>query len=348
LIIRRKQRSRVSKPVLSLIQSDLPEKWQQILSDLISEPKELLDILGLDGAEKPASLAAIDSFPMKVPRPFAMRMERGNWRDPLLLQVWPARDEEVRVPDLVADTLQESSFNPVPGLLHKYHGRVLLTAVPHCAIHCRYCFRRHFDYQANTPGKAGWQAALDYIAADGSIEEVILSGGDPLAASDKYLDWLLGELEAVPHVTSIRFHTRLPVVVPQRITPALRRVLQRNRVRTTIVVHCNHGRELDREVCRSLITLATDGHTLLNQSVLLRHINDNPLALVELGRRLFSAHVLPYYLHLPDRVAGTSHFLVSEEEGCRLIAELEDLLPGYLVPRLVREEPGAAHKTRIL
>ncbi len=338
----------MSKPVLSLIQSDLPEKWQQILSDLISEPKELLDILGLDGTDKPASLAAIDSFPMKIPRPFAMRMERGNWHDPLLLQVWPAREEETSIPDLVTDPLEESRFNPVPGLLHKYHGRVLLTAVPHCAIHCRYCFRRHFDYGANTPGKPGWQAALDYIRADGSIEEIILSGGDPLAASDKYLDWLLAELESIPHVESIRFHTRLPVVVPQRITPSLRRVLQRDRLRTSIVVHCNHAHELDNEVGRALSTLAADGHTLLNQSVLLRNINDNPTSLLALSRRLFSCHVLPYYLHLPDRVAGTSHFLVSEEAGCRLIAELEDLLPGYLVPRLVREEPGAAHKTRIL
>lgn len=296
----------------------------------------------------PASLAAIDAFPMKIPRPFAMRMERGNWQDPLLLQVWPAKYEEAIAPDLVPDPLEESSFNPVPGLLHKYHGRVLLTAVPHCAIHCRYCFRRHFDYAGNTPGKSGWQTALNYIKADGSIEEVILSGGDPLAASDKYLAWLLDELEAIPHVNSIRIHTRLPVVIPQRVTPSLRRVLQRERLRTVLVIHSNHGRELDAAVTRGLNTLATDGHTMLNQAVLLRNINDNPHALIELNRALFSSHVLPYYLHLPDRVAGTSHFLVSDEEGCRLIAELEDLLPGYLVPRLVREEPGANHKSRIL
>ena len=338
----------MSKPVLSVIQSDLPEKWQQILSDLISEPKELLNILGLDENEKPASLAAITAFPMKVPRPFAMRMERGNWEDPLLLQVWPASQEEITQADLVADPLEESIFNPVPGLLHKYHGRVLLTTVPHCAIHCRYCFRRHFDYAGNTPGKSGWHSALDYIKADGSIEEVILSGGDPLAASDKYLGWLLDELEAIPHVNTVRFHSRLPIVIPQRITPALRRVLKRERLRTVIVVHSNHGRELDSEVSRVLSTLATDGHTMLNQAVLLRNINDNPSALVELNMALFSSHVLPYYLHLPDRVAGTSHFLVSEEEGRRLIAELEDLLPGYLVPRLVREEPGENHKSRIL
>lgn len=336
------------KPVLSIIESDRPEKWQEILADLISEPKELVEFLGLDPEARPSSLAACTDFPMKVPKPFAARMMRGNWNDPLLKQVWPDIAEELKDDSLVADPLQEAQFNRQPGLLHKYQGRVLLTAAPHCAIHCRYCFRRHFDYQSNTPGRAQWRSSLDYIAADNSIAEVILSGGDPLAAPNGYLGWLLGELDSIPHVQTIRIHTRLPVVIPQRIDAGLLSLLGNLGSRCVIVMHCNHPNEIDHAVTKSIEALGEDGHILLNQAVLLKGINDEVNVLSELSHALFACGVLPYYLHLPDQVAGTGHFLVSEHEAVALIDSLQAELPGYLVPKLVKEEPGQASKTRLV
>ncbi|MCG8412617.1 MAG: EF-P beta-lysylation protein EpmB [Pseudomonadales bacterium] len=337
----------MNTPALSLIKSDLPEKWQEILADLITDPKELLDFLELEEAANPYSPVACTQFPVKVPRPFAERMEKGNWHDPLLRQVWPDLAEEVTDPLRSEDPLQESDFNDKPGLLHKYHGRVLLTVAPHCAIHCRYCFRRHFDYAANTPGRARWRETLDYIAQDTTIEEVILSGGDPLAAPDGYLRWLLNELDAIDHVRTLRIHTRLPIVIPQRITAELRDILNSLRCQVVVVLHCNHHAELDDRVFEVFSALAEDGHLLLNQSVLLKGVNDNAASLIALNKALFSQRVLPYYLHLPDAVTGTGHFDVSEVRGKQLIDELRSQLPGYLVPTLVREEPGKSSKTRL-
>ncbi len=337
----------MTTPALSLIKSDLPEKWQEILADLITDPKELLDFLELDEADNPFSCKAITQFPLIVPRPFAARIEKGNWNDPLLLQVWPDLAEEASDPLRSTDPLQELNFNNEPGLLHKYRGRVLLTAAPHCAIHCRYCFRRHFDYDANTPGRARWTEALDYIAQDRTIEEVILSGGDPLAAADGYLQWLLNELDSIFHLRTVRIHTRLPIVIPQRVTTELRAILKNLRCQVVIVVHSNHRNELDNRVFKALSDLADDGHVLLNQSVLLKGVNDNAASLIALNKALFSQRVLPYYLHLPDAVTGTGHFDVSDAKGRQLIDELRNQLPGYLVPTLVREESGKQSKTRI-
>ncbi|MCG8435420.1 MAG: EF-P beta-lysylation protein EpmB [Gammaproteobacteria bacterium] len=338
---------RVTTPALSLIKSDLPEKWQEILADLITDPKELIQILDLDPTARPYGNLALTEFPLKVPRPFAARMKKGNWDDPLLLQVWPDRVEEHEESGLSRDPLLESEFNQQPGLLQKYHGRALLTAAPHCAIHCRYCFRRHFDYKANTPGRARWQQALDYIAADSSIKEVILSGGDPLAAPDSYLDWLLGELDGIPHVDTIRIHTRLPVVIPQRVTADIRQALLTLRSQCVIVLHCNHANELDPHVFDAIDALHEDGHSLLNQSVLLKGVNDDSATLIHLNQTLFSHHVLPYYLHMPDQVSGTGHFHVGEVRAKQIMTELQAKLPGYLVPTLVREEPGRSNKTRL-
>lgn len=335
----------VNEPGLKLIQSDQPQKWQEILADLITEPKELLEILQLDPDTCPHGLAALDAFPMKVPRPFAARMKRADWHDPLLLQVWPSREEEKEDAALSNDPLQESHFNVQPGLLHKYQGRVLLTAAPHCAVHCRYCFRRHFDYQANTPGRERWKKTLAYIAGDSSIEEVILSGGDPLAAPDGYLGWLLQALDKIPHIRTLRIHTRVPIVIPQRVTPEFLSLLGKLESRCVVVLHCNHSNEIDEPVARSMRALRNEGHTVLNQSVLLENINDSVEALAELSTTLFSHGVLPYYLHLADRVAGTGHFRIAEFEALALIQDLQARLPGYLIPRLVREDPGAANKT---
>lgn len=333
--------------VVSIIQSDLPEKWQEILSDLITDPKELLQILQLNADSCPYSLAALEQFPLKAPRPYVDRIEKGNWMDPLLRQIWPLPAEENNGKNFIADPLEENHFNPVPGLLHKYQGRVLLMAAPHCAIHCRYCFRRHFDYQANSPSRLQWEAAFSYISKDSSIKEVILSGGDPLALPDRQFSWLLKRLAAIDHLTTVRIHTRLPIVIPQRITPALLQCLHSTRLRAVMVVHCNHRQELDSAVSDSLNTLAEHGVTLLNQSVVLKDVNDNAVDLIELNRALFAHNVLPYYLHMPDRVAGTEHFYVEERQAKQLVKTMHAALPGYLVPRLVREIPGEQGKTRI-
>ncbi len=334
-------------PALTLIRSDQPEKWQQILSDLITDPKELLQILGLDFADYNGSQQALLQFPLKAPRPFVARIERGNWHDPLLRQILPTRSEEILDPDLVTDPLGEQLVNPVSGLLHKYEGRVLLTTVPHCAIHCRYCFRRHFAYADNTPSRREWSHAIDYIAGDSSVEEVILSGGDPLAASDRQLQWLIEHLEQISHVSTLRLHTRLPIVIPQRVTSTLIRILQSTRLKVVLVLHCNHANELDSEVAAALRAFADNGVILLNQSVLLSEVNDNLAALTNLSKALFHQHVLPYYLHLPDKVEGTAHFQVEAQRGCELIEQMRQALPGYLVPKLVREDAGAVAKTHL-
>lgn len=338
----------MNKPEPLIIQSDHPKKWQQILSDLLTDPKDLLTYLELDEAERPASLLAQTQFPMKVPMPFIAKMNKADWDDPLLKQIWPAAEEEIIDSRYVTDPLAEADSNPIPGLLHKYHGRVLLTAAPHCAIHCRYCFRRHFDYEENAPSRILWQRCFDYINADSSIEEVILSGGDPLALADKQLGWLLDELESISHITTIRIHTRLPIVIPQRITEALIEVLSQRKIKLVMVIHCNHPQELCPESRLSLSTLSANGVILMNQSVILKDVNDNSDCLIELSRKLFSVNVLPYYLHLPDEVAGTAHFDVSKSRALELLAQMQSQLPGYLVPKLVKEEPGQPSKTRMI
>jgi len=337
-------------PALSVIKSDQPEKWQEILSDLITDPKELLANLKLDTTANPlAALAAkgLAQFPLKVPRPFAARIEPGNWDDPLLRQVWPGSLEDVESDSLSLDPLQETHFNKTPGLLQKYHGRVLLTAAPHCAVHCRYCFRRHFDYAANTPGRREWSESIAYISENPDISEVILSGGDPLAAGDGYLAWLLAEVDRIPHVETIRIHSRLPIVIPQRVTAQLCSMLSELRSKSVFITHCNHAQEIDGEVQAALQAIRHAGSTLLNQAVLLKGVNDYADSLIKLSTTLFQSDVLPYYLHLPDRVAGTGHFIVNESEALKLMASVRSHLPGYLVPQLVREDPGNNSKTRL-
>ena len=338
---------KMTNQAVSLIQSDRAESWQEILSDLVTDPQELLRILELDADTSPYSLEALHQFPLKAPRPFVERIERGNWHDPLLKQIWPSAAEETQTEGFVADPLDEEEFNPLPGLLHKYEGRVLLTAAPHCAIHCRYCFRRHFDYQANSPSRAQWKEAFAYIAADNSIEEVILSGGDPLAISDKQFNWLLQQLADIEQLTTVRIHTRLPIVIPQRITKELVGCLNETRLCVVMVVHCNHRQELNSEVTSGFHALGEAGVTLLNQAVVLKNVNDNASTLADLNKALFQHNVLPYYLHMPDQVAGTEHFYVTDQHATELIKTLHASLPGYLVPRLVRENPGQQGKTRI-
>jgi len=338
----------MSESVLQLHHTGATEKWQQILADLVTDPKELLQFLELDPLQLNLDPRVLAAFPLKVPRPFMARMEKGNWQDPLLRQVLPLDRELPVAGDLAAtDPLDEGHSNPLPGLLHKYHGRVLLTVAPHCAIHCRYCFRRHFDYRHNTPGRQAWLAVVDYIRQDPDIREVIYSGGDPLAAGDRQLAWLTGQLETVPHLQRLRIHSRTPVMIPQRVTTDLLQWLGNSRLNPVLVVHCNHAREVDDDVARAFNRLRAEGVTLLNQSVLLKGVNDSLSALRELSETLFAAGVLPYYLHLLDPVQGVGHFDVAAARGRSLVTQMQNCLPGYLVPRLVREQAGAGAKLAV-
>lgn len=335
----------MSESVIQLHEPGAAEKWPQILADLVTDPKELLQFLQLDPAEMKLDPRVLEAFALKVPRPYLSRMEKGNWQDPLLRQVLPLDQELPSAGERgELDPLDEAAANPLPGLLHKYRGRVLLTVAPHCAIHCRYCFRRHFDYQHNTPGRQAWESVVEYIRADESLTEVIYSGGDPLAAGDRQLAWLTRELESVPHLRRLRIHTRTPIMIPQRVTDSLLEWLTDSRLQPVIVLHSNHARELDLEVARALTRFRARGITLLNQSVLLRGVNDNLPALITLSERLFALGVLPYYLHLLDPVQGVRHFEVAEDTGLALVQAMRDCLPGYLVPRLVREQAGASAK----
>ena len=322
--------------------------WQEILANTVRDTESLCQLLEIERHSLPDNHPLLQQFPVRVPSPYLDRIRKGDPGDPLLLQVFPDAAEAAEVPGYVADPLLESESNPIPGILHKYEGRVLLVATSSCAIHCRYCFRRHFPYSDNHSGKQGWKESLEYIRADSSIREIIFSGGDPLTLPDSYLAWFLDELDSIRHVIRIRFHTRLPIMIPQRITTALCKLLANSRFQTILVIHSNDAQELDEEVDMACRKLKSSGVTLLNQSVLLRGINDNVPVLAELSERLFSAGILPYYLHLMDPVSGAAHFNVDTTEATKLMGKLQSVLPGYLVPKLVREEPGQPSKTSML
>jgi EF-P beta-lysylation protein EpmB len=321
-----------------------PAAWQVALKNLVTDPAELLQLLALDPALLPAAMQASRLFPLRAPRAFIARMKKGDIDDPLLRQVLPLAEELEEAPGYSRDPLGEKAVNPVQGLLHKYHGRVLLTVAAGCAINCRYCFRRYFSYAENNPSQAGWQHALDYIAGDSSIAEVILSGSDPLIATDDYLARLAQKIAAIAHVKTLRIHTRLPIVLPERIVPEFSAWFTATRLRPVLAVHCNHPQEINDEVRVALQSLKNAGICLLNQTVLLKGVNDAAAVLVELSDRLFTAGVMPYYLHVLDRVQGAQHFDISEERAKQLAAEMARQLPGYLVPKLVREIPGATAK----
>ncbi|HVS03363.1 MAG TPA: EF-P beta-lysylation protein EpmB [Thermoanaerobaculia bacterium] len=318
--------------------------WQRELRRAVATTGELLELLRLDPALLPAGIGAGRDFPLRVPRGFVARMRPGDPRDPLLLQVLPRGEELLAVPGFGPDPLQETRQSALPGLIHKYQGRVLLIASGACAVHCRYCFRRHFPYGDHQPWGEGWGEAIRYLAGDPSLREVILSGGDPLTASDARLAALAGALAAVPHLERLRVHSRLPVVLPERVDEGLLSWLTGTRLRPVMVIHANHPRELDDAVRAALTRLRRAGVTVLNQAVLLAGVNDDVATLRQLSEALFATGVLPYYLHLLDPVAGAAHFTVSEKRARRLAARLAAELPGYLVPRLAREVPGASAK----
>lgn len=321
---------------------DTSSDWQKILANGFACAQALLTYLELPSELSCSS--AEKQFKTRVPRGFAARMQKGNRYDPLLLQVLATAEENEIVPTYVSDPLEETTANPIPGLLHKYQGRVLLTLTGVCAIHCRFCFRRHFPYDTNNPGQSGWQRACDYIAQDPGIHEVILSGGDPLLASDQSFQDLMLRLSAIPHVKTIRIHSRIPIVLPERIQSELLTLLDTQRFHIVCVLHCNHPNELNEDVYHACHLMKQAGWTLLNQSVLLHGINDQAEILIALNQRLFDFGVLPYYLHVLDKVAGTHHFDMPLQEAQALFKAMQTQLPGYLVPRLVREDPNVAYK----
>lgn len=320
--------------------------WQHALADLITDPAELCALLNLNPTRW-ADHYATTAFPLRVPRAFVARMEKGNPHDPLLKQVLPIAQEMQLTSGYSLDPLQENTANPTPGILHKYHGRVLLLVAGGCAINCRYCFRRHFPYTEHMPNTQGWDDALAYISQTPNISEVIYSGGDPLLAKDDRLAWLTQRIAAVPHVNTLRVHTRLPIVIPERITASLLAWLTETRLNPVFVIHCNHPNEIDTEVAHAMQRLRDAGVTVLNQSVLLKGVNDQTETLVQLSKKLFAAGVLPYYLHMLDTVQGAAHFAVSTRKAKALVQAMTDLLPGYLVPKLVREVPGMPAKIRV-
>lgn len=365
-------------PVGAEIQKS-PSSWQWLLKDAIRDPAELCALLRLPASCLPAARRAAQDFPLFVPRGYAAKMEPGNPRDPLLLQVLPLAEECVSAespsmgslspfaprthalspsesqsrrpagcgPDFVADPVGDLQAQVVPGMLHKYHARTLLITTGACAIHCRYCFRRHFPYSDGPHSLAAWQPAMERIAADPTIEEVILSGGDPLTLVDGWLKRLAEQLALIPHVRRLRVHSRLPIVLPERVCPDLLEWLRGTRLTPIVVVHANHPAEIGSDVAEALGRLATAGVCLLNQAVLLRHVNDRAGVLAELCLRLVDLRVMPYYLHQLDRVRGAAHFEVPEAEGLAIMGELRRRLPGYALPRYVRETAGAPSKIEI-
>ena len=325
-----------------------PHVWRTELKDAISSVEELGRALGLSLNERERGAGA--GFPLRVPRPFVARMRQNDPDDPLLRQVLPsvAEDEPVSVlPDgtrFSVDPLRERGFARAPAVIQKYRGRALLIAIPACAVHCRYCFRRHFPYENHGPDRR--EAALRALREDVEVTEVILSGGDPLVLTDAALSDLIRNLDAIGHIERLRIHTRLPIVLPSRITADLLDVLSSTRLRVVVVAHANHPHELDANTARAFACLATvRGMTLLNQSVLLRGVNDRARTLCDLSERLFEQGVLPYYLHMPDAVLGTHAFHLTDARARRIHDAMSGRLPGYLLPKLVREEPGRTAKT---
>ena len=322
--------------------------WKAELSNCISSIDELLNQLGLKAEDLNATEQAASQFPIKVPQPFVKLMEYGNPKDPLLKQVLPITSELQVNSNFSTDPVGESSFNPVPGIVHKYRNRVLMIISPNCAINCRYCFRRHFPYEDNRQSKQQWLKALDYLKTKPEINEVIYSGGDPLAANDNFLSWLTGEIESIKHIKRLRIHTRLPVVIPSRIDDPLLNWLSNTRLKTTVVLHINHANEIDTALSHGVDRLKQAGILVLNQSVLLKGINDNSHQLICLSEKLFDAGIMPYYLHMLDPVQGASHFDVPEAQAVEIFNQIQSELPGFLVPKLVQERAGETSKSLIL
>ena len=331
-----------------LAQAEVPAThWQTTLASAIREPSELLHYLNLPQSLLNGAIAASQSFALRAPLGYCQRIEKGNPNDPLLRQILPLDAELISDQQFKLDPVGDLAAMEVPGLLHKYHGRVLIITTAACAVHCRYCFRRHFPYQENR-AEQNWQQTIDYIQSHSDIHEVILSGGDPLSLTESRLKNLTDKLLNIPHIKTLRLHTRQPIVLPERINNELLNWLDSLPWKIVIVLHCNHANEIDSSVASALKKLQQHQVTLLNQSVLLAGVNDNTETLINLSQKLFSHHVLPYYLHMLDKVQGAKHFYVKNEKAKQILNEIRQLLPGYLVPKLVKEQAGEKSKTTLI
>src|SRR4051812_1875002 len=322
--------------------------WQEAMKDAVRDADELCRLLDLPAEFASAAKQASRQFRLFAPRGFVARMRMGDPNDPLLRQVLPLAEEMVDVAGFTADPVRDDLAERQPGLLQKYQGRVLLVTTGTCAVHCRYCFRRHFPYDETPRSVAHWQPALNEIGSDESVHEVILSGGDPLTIVDSTLSELIDALAVIPHLRRLRIHTRLPIVIPERVTDELIDMLRGCRLTPIVVLHANHANELDAHVAAALIKLPTAGIVLLNQTVLLASINDSVEAQAALCERLINLRVIPYYLHQLDRVTGAAHFEVPIETGRQIVRGLRERLSGYAVPRYVNEVPGETSKTLII
>ncbi|EXB26227.1 kamA family protein [Acinetobacter baumannii 1437282] len=322
------------------------QNWQSQLSDLITDPLELLNLLELSTDQLlSGAILASEQFKLRVPRAFVGKMNIGDPLDPLLLQVLPHHLELEEHPEFVTDPLGEEAANQMAGVLHKYQSRFLLTLTGACAIHCRYCFRRHFPYQENLPKNDDWINIKAYIEQNPQINEVILSGGDPLTLSNRKIALWLELLASLPQLKILRIHSRVPIVIPNRIDDELISILKNSRLRIVVVVHSNHAAELDDFTCSKLLQLSLHHITVLNQAVLLKGVNDAAETLNALSSRLFEARVMPYYLHVLDKVKGAQHFDLRSSEIDQIYTDVLASLPGYLVPKLVREIAGEKNKT---
>ncbi len=322
------------------------QNWQSQLSDLITDPLELLNLLELSTDQLlSGAILASEKFKLRVPRAFVGKMNAKDPLDPLLLQVLPHHLELEEHPEFVTDPLGEEAANQLPGVLHKYKSRFLLTLTGACAVHCRYCFRRHFPYQENLPKNEDWLNIKNYIESNPDINEVILSGGDPLTLSNRKLALWLERLSSLKQVKILRIHSRVPIVIPNRIDEELISLLKNSRLRNILVVHSNHASELDDFTCSKLLQLSEHHITVLNQAVLLKGVNDSAQTLTDLSYRLFEARVMPYYLHVLDKVKGAQHFDLIPSEIDAIYQDVLASLPGYLVPKLVREIAGEKNKT---
>ncbi len=322
------------------------QNWQSQLSDLITDPLELLNLLELSTDQLlSGAILASEQFKLRVPRAFVGKMNIRDPLDPLLLQVLPHHLELEDYPEFVTDPLGEEAANQMAGVLHKYQSRFLLTLTGACAIHCRYCFRRHFPYQENLPKNDDWENIKQYIEQNPQINEVILSGGDPLTLNNRKIALWLERLASLPEIKILRIHSRVPIVIPNRIDDELISILKNSRLRIVVVVHSNHAAELDDFTCSKLLQLSLHHITVLNQAVLLKGVNDSAETLNELSLRLFDARVMPYYLHVLDKVKGAQHFDLDSSKIDQIYSDVLASLPGYLVPKLVREIAGEKNKT---
>ncbi|PKG40821.1 EF-P beta-lysylation protein EpmB [Psychromonas sp. Urea-02u-13] len=332
--------------IITVNNTDATPSWQKELANAVKNPLQLLQLLDIAPESADLSDQARKSFPMLVPLPFVRKMKKGDINDPLLQQVLPIENEERIVDGFSLDPLGEHQ-NGIQGLLHKYKSRVLLILKTGCAINCRYCFRRHFPYQDNNLNKQQFVEVLNYLKLHPEVNEVILSGGDPLMSKDEFLQYIVTELDQLPQLKRLRIHTRLPVVIPQRITDELCQLLKNSRLKVIFVLHINHANEIDDAFSDAVKKLYQAGIQLLNQSVLLKGINDTSEALVALSESLSEVNILPYYLFLLDKVQGAQHFDLATEKAQLLMKQITAELPGYLVPKLSREIAGEKSKTLI-